>query len=179
MRFVRTEIPEVVIVEPDVFGDERGFFLESYHAEKYRNGGIDATFVQDNHSRSVAGTLRGLHLQRKRPQGKLLRVVEGEIYDVAVDVRPDSPTFGRWVGITLSAENFRQTYVPPGFAHGFCVTSAFAQVVYKCTDLYDPDEEIGIAWNDPALGIVWPVTNPLLSARDRSHRPLADVKGLL
>jgi dTDP-4-dehydrorhamnose 3,5-epimerase len=173
VRFVPTEIPEVVIVEPDVHQDPRGFFVETYHAEKYRSGGIAGPFLQDNHSRSVRGTLRGLHLQLKRPQGKLIRVIEGEIYDVAVDVRRNSPTFGSWVGVTLSASNFRQCYVPPGFAHGFCVVSEDAQVEYKCTDLYDPASEIGIAWNDPAIGIIWPVAEPLLSERDRRHPPLA------
>jgi dTDP-4-dehydrorhamnose 3,5-epimerase len=179
MRFVPTEIPEVIVVEPDVHKDPRGFFLETYHVEKYRNGGIARPFVQDNHSRSVVGTLRGLHLQRRRPQGKLVRVIEGEIFDVAVDVRPDSPMFGRWVGVTLTAENFKQVYVPPGFAHGFCVLSPFAQVEYKCTDLYDPSDEIGVSWNDPALNIAWPVTDPILSARDKGHPPLADVRSIL
>ena len=179
MRVVCTDLSDVLIIEPDVFQDPRGFFLETYHIEKYRKHGIDATFVQDNHSRSVAGTLRGLHLQRTRPQGKLVRAIEGEIFDVAVDVRPDSPTFGRWVGVTLTAENFRQCYVPPGFAHGFCVLSPFAQVEYKCTDLYDPADEIGVAWDDPALAITWPIAEPILSARDRAHRPLAEVKELL
>lgn len=179
MRFVRTELPDVIIIEPDVHKDPRGFFLETYHAEKYREGGITPPFVQDNHSRSVRDTLRGLHLQRTRPQGKLVRVIEGEIYDVAVDVRPGSPTFGRWVAVTLSAENFKQVYVPPGFAHGFCVLSEAAQVEYKCTDLYNPSDEVGIAWNDAALGIAWPITAPILSARDQNHRPLVEVKHLL
>lgn len=173
MRFVPTEIPEVVVVEPDVLQDPRGFFVETYHAEKYRAGGITGPFLQDNHSKSVRGTLRGLHLQLKRPQGKLIRVIEGEIYDVAVDVRRHSPSFGSWVGVTLSAANFRQCYVPPGFAHGFCVMSEDAQVEYKCTDLYDPASEIGIAWNDPAIGIIWPVVEPLLSERDRRHPHLS------
>jgi dTDP-4-dehydrorhamnose 3,5-epimerase len=179
MRVVCTDLADVLIVEPDVFQDSRGFFLETYHAEKYGKAGLDVTFVQDNHSRSVAGTLRGLHLQRTRPQGKLVRAIEGEIYDVAVDVRPDSPTFGRWVGVTLTAENFRQCYIPPGFAHGFCVLSEYAQVEYKCTDFYNPADEIGIAWDDPAIGISWPITAPILSARDQAHRPLAEAKALL
>ena len=166
--------PTVVVIEPDVYRDVRGFFLETYHVEKYRSGGVGGPFVQDNHSRSVGRTLRGLHLQRRRPQGTLVRVVDGEIYDVAVDVRADSPTFGRWVGVTLTADNFKQCYVPPGFAHGFCVVSAIAQVEYKCTDLYDPADEIGIAWNDPAINVTWPVTEPILSERDRRHPPLAD-----
>jgi dTDP-4-dehydrorhamnose 3,5-epimerase len=158
-----------------VYRDGRGFFLETYHADKYRAGGIEGPFVQDNQSRSVERTVRGLHLQLRRPQGKLIRVIEGEIYDVAVDVRRGSPTFGRWVAVTLSADNFRQCYVPPGFAHGFCVTSLVAQVEYKCTDLYDPASEIGIAWNDPELAIPWPVADPILSERDRRHPPLAGV----
>ena len=179
MRFVPTELPGVIVVEPDLHRDSRGYFLETYHAQKYQSGGIDGPFVQDNHSRSMAGTLRGLHLQLRRPQGKLIRAVEGEIYDVAVDVRRGSPTFGRWVGVTLSADNFKQCYVPPGFAHGFAVVSPIAQVEYKCTDLYDPADELGIAWNDPALAIPWPVARPFLSERDRRHPLLADVMDLL
>jgi len=175
VRVVPTEIPGVLIVEPDVHADGRGFFIETYHAERYREQGIDGPFVQDNQSRSVAGTLRGLHLQPRRPQGKLVRVIEGEVYDVAVDVRRGSPTFGRWVSVTLTAENFKQCYIPPGFAHGFYVVSPIAQVEYKCTDFYDPVCEIGIAWNDPGLAIAWPVREPLLSARDRQHRSLGDL----
>jgi dTDP-4-dehydrorhamnose 3,5-epimerase len=175
VRFVPTAIPDVVIIEPDVYRDPRGFFLETYHAAKYRDAGIAGPFVQDNQSRSVAGTLRGLHLQLTRPQGKLVRVIEGEIFDVAVDVRRGSPTFGQWVGVTLSAENFRQCYLPPGFAHGFAVVSQIAQVEYKCTDLYDPKGELGIAWNDPAIAIQWPVAEPFLSERDTRHPVLADV----
>jgi dTDP-4-dehydrorhamnose 3,5-epimerase len=173
VRFKSTELAEVILVEPDVHRDERGYFLEIYHEEKYRKGGIEGPFVQDSHSLSIAGTLRGLHLQTRRPQGKLVRVVEGEIFDVAVDVRRGSPNFGRWVGVTLSAQNFIQCYVPPGFAHGFCVVSPVAQVEYKCTDLYDSAGEIGIAWNDPALGISWPVERPLLSTRDQRHPTLS------
>ena len=175
MRFVPTELPGVVLVEPDIHRDGRGFFLETYHAEKYRAGGIDGPFVQDNHSRSVAGTLRGLHLQVRRPQGKLVRAIEGEIFDVAVDVRRGSPTFARWVGVTISAGNFRQCYIPPGFAHGFAVLSPVAQVEYKCTDLYDPADELGVAWNDPAIAIAWPIGQPVLSERDRNHAPLASL----
>ena len=173
MRVVPTAIPDVVVIEPDVHKDGRGFFLETYHAERYAAHGIHGPFVQDNHSRSTVGTLRGLHLQLKRPQGKLVRVIEGEIYDVAVDVRRGSPTFGRWVGMTLSAENFRQCYVPAGFAHGFCVVGETAQVIYKCTDVYDAASEIGIAWNDPAIAIPWPVREPILSPRDSAHPSLA------
>jgi dTDP-4-dehydrorhamnose 3,5-epimerase len=175
VRVVPTEIPEVVIIEPDVHVDGRGFFFEAYHADRYRAHGIPGPFLQDNHSRSTVGTLRGLHLQVRRPQGKLVRVIEGEVFDVAVDVRRGSPTFGRWVGTTLSAGNFKQCYVPPGFAHGFCVVSPVAQLEYKCTDLYDPAGEIGVAWNDPALGIAWPVSQPLLSSRDSLHPTLAEL----
>jgi dTDP-4-dehydrorhamnose 3,5-epimerase len=165
----------VLIVEPTVHADGRGFFLETYHADRYRSHGIPGPFVQDNHSKSSAGTLRGLHLQLTHPQGKLVRVIEGEIYDVAVDVRRGSPTFGRFVGVTLSDANFRQCYIPSGFAHGFCVVSPVAQVEYKCTDLYDPADEIGIAWNDPTIAIPWPIADPLLSSRDRRHPTLAEV----
>ena len=178
MRCVPATIPGVVIIEPDVHVDVRGFFLETYQADKYRAAGIRDVFVQDNHSRSTADTIRGLHLQLKRPQGKLIRVIEGEIFDVAVDVRRGSPTFGQWVGVTLSAENFRQCYIPKGFAHGFAVTSPVAQVEYKCTDIYDAASEIGIAWDDPDIGIVWPVADPVLSERDKRHPRLADVRDL-
>jgi dTDP-4-dehydrorhamnose 3,5-epimerase len=173
VRVVPADLPGVLVVEPDVKGDVRGFFLETYRADRYRAHGIAVTFVQDNHSRSVGRTLRGLHLQRRHLQGKLIRVIEGEIYDVAVDVRRGSPTFGKWVGVTLSAANFKQCYVPPGFAHGFCVTSDGAQVEYKCTELYDPASEIGIAWNDPALAIAWPIANPVLSPRDSRNPTLS------
>jgi dTDP-4-dehydrorhamnose 3,5-epimerase len=179
VRVAATEIPDVLVVEPAVHPDGRGFFLETYHAERYREHGIAGPFVQDNHSRSQAGTLRGLHLQLRRPQGKLIRVIEGEIFDVAVDVRRGSPTFGRWVGLELTAENFRQVYVPPGFAHGFCVISPTAQVEYKCTEFYDRASEIGIAWNDPAIGISWPVAQPLLSPRDARHPLLAELTDTL
>jgi dTDP-4-dehydrorhamnose 3,5-epimerase len=175
VRVVPTELPGVLVIEPDVHVDGRGFLLETYHAGRYREHGIAVPFVQDNHSRSVAGTLRGLHLQLRRPQGKLIRVIEGEIFDVAVDVRRGSPTFGRWVSVRLSAENFKQCYAPPGFAHGFCVLSPVAQVEYKCTDLYDAPNEVGVAWNDPALGIAWPVTDPVLSLRDSRHPTLAEL----
>ncbi len=172
MHAVPTDLPGVVLIDPDVHADARGFFLETFHATKYAALGIPGPFVQDNHSRSNQGTLRGLHLQLKNPQGKLIRVIQGEILDVAVDVRVGSPHFGQWVGMRLSAVSFRQCYVPPGFAHGFSVLSATAEVEYKCTALYDPTDEIGIAWNDPALGIDWAVEAPLLSGRDRKHLPL-------
>jgi len=168
-------LPEVLVVEPDVFRDDRGFFLEVWHERKFRDGGLPAAFVQDNQSFSQRGTLRGLHAQIRRPQGKLVRAVVGEIFDVAVDIRPDSPTFGRWAGETLSGDNFRQLYVPPGFAHGFCVTSESAHVQYKCTQLYDRDDEVAIAWNDPAIGIVWPVAEPRLSPRDLAAPKLAEI----
>jgi dTDP-4-dehydrorhamnose 3,5-epimerase len=172
VQFVPTELPGVLILEPKIFRDDRGFFLETYRADECGRHGIPP-FVQDNHSRSVGGTVRGLHLQTVRMQGKLIRVIEGEIYDVAVDVRRGSPTFGRWVAISLSADNFRQCYIPPGFAHGFCVVSPEAQVEYKCTDFYDPASEVGIAWNDAGLAIPWPVASPILSARDGRNLPLA------
>jgi dTDP-4-dehydrorhamnose 3,5-epimerase len=175
VRVVPTDLPGVVVIEPAVHADGRGFFLETYHAGRYQQHGIEGPFVQDNHSRSAAGTVRGLHLQLRRPQGKLIRVIEGDVYDVAVDVRRGSPTFGRWVAVTLTADNFKQCYVPPGFAHGFCVVSPIAQVEYKCTDLYDPASEIGVAWNDPALAIPWPVREPILSRRDRHHPTLAQL----
>jgi dTDP-4-dehydrorhamnose 3,5-epimerase len=178
VKFVPAGIPGVLVIEPDVHTDVRGFFLETYHAEKYRAGGIADVFVQDNHSRSGGGTLRGLHLQLHRPQGKLIRVIEGSIFDVAVDVRRGSPTFGKWVGVTLSADNFKQCYIPKGFAHGFAVTSPVAQVEYKCTDVYDASSEIGIAWNDPDLAIAWPISDPVLSERDKRHPRLADVAEL-
>jgi dTDP-4-dehydrorhamnose 3,5-epimerase len=179
VRFVPTAIPDVLIIEPDVHRDGRGFFLETYHEQKYRAGGVPGPFLQDNHSLSVGGTLRGLHLQARHPQGKLVRVVEGEIFDVAVDVRRGSPAFGQWVGHTLSAENFRQCWVPPGFAHGFCVLSERAHVEYKCTDFYDAAGEIGIVWNDPTIGIVWPIASPIVSDRDRRHPKLSELMAML
>lgn len=179
MEFIATDLPGVIVVEPRVFRDDRGFFLETYRADRYREGGIDATFVQDNHSRSARGTLRGLHAQWEHPQGKLLRVIEGEIFDVAVDIRRGSPTFGKWVGVTLSAENFRQIYVPVGFAHGFCVTSDVAQVEYKCTDIYDPEHEIRVLWSDPEIGIEWPIADPLLSPKDADGQPLSALGDVL
>jgi dTDP-4-dehydrorhamnose 3,5-epimerase len=175
MRFVETALPGVILVEPDVYKDARGFFLETFHAEKYAAAGIPAIFVQDNHSSSVRNTLRGLHMQVRKPQGKLVRVVEGEIWDVAVDVRQGSATFGQWAAEWLSAENFKQLYVPPGCAHGFCVLSGTAQVQYKCTELYDPADEIGIAYDDSDIAIAWPVTSPILSDRDKRHGRLTDL----
>jgi dTDP-4-dehydrorhamnose 3,5-epimerase len=173
VKFVPVGLAGVLVIEPDIHKDARGFFLETYHADKYHAGGVPGVFVQDNHSRSAGGTVRGLHLQPRRPQGKLIRVIEGEIFDVAVDVRLGSPGFGKWVGVTLSAGNFRQCYIPPGFAHGFAVVSDVAQVEYKCTELYDPAGELGIAWNDPEIGIAWPIRQPVLSERDKHHPPLS------
>jgi dTDP-4-dehydrorhamnose 3,5-epimerase len=179
MKFRPTALPEVVVVEPDVYRDPRGFFLETYHARKYREGGIGGAFVQDNLSRSVRGTLRGLHAQRHHPQGKLLRVVEGEIFDVAVDIRRGSPRFARWVGVRLSGENSHQCYVPPGFAHGFCVSSEQAVVEYKVTEFYDPADEITLIWNDPDLAIEWPITDPVLSVKDGAGLRLRDLMEVL
>jgi len=179
MRVFVTTLPEVILIEPEVHRDKRGFFLETYHASKYQAAGIPGIFVQDNQSRSVRGTVRGLHAQRHRPQGKLVRVLQGEIFDVAVDLRKGSPTFRRWVGEILSGENFRQLYVPPGFAHGFCVLSETADVAYKCTELYEPTDEFGVLWNDPDIGIAWPVREPILSEKDRTAPPLAELLDLL
>jgi dTDP-4-dehydrorhamnose 3,5-epimerase len=173
MRVTASELPDVLIVEPQVFSDPRGFFLETYQAQKYAAHGIVGPFVQDNHSSSVRDTLRGLHAQRCFPQGKLVRVIHGEIFDVAVDIRRGSPTFCRWIGVVLSAASFRQIYIPAGFAHGFCVLSEHAEVEYKCTDYYDPTDELRIQWNDPDIGIAWPVAQPMLSEKDRQAVPLS------
>lgn len=167
MKVTETRVQGVKIIEPKVFGDERGFFLETFQKERYQALlDTDLDFVQDNHSRSSQGVLRGLHFQTSRPQGKLVRVVRGEVFDVAVDIRPDSPTFGQWAGVYLSEENKNQFWVPPGLAHGFVVISEFADFEYKCTDYYDPQNEGCLLWNDPDLNIEWPVTEPLLSGKD-------------
>jgi dTDP-4-dehydrorhamnose 3,5-epimerase len=179
MRFEPTAIPDVIRVEPRIFRDARGFFLESYHEARFSEGGVRARFVQDNHSRSARGTLRGLHMQVTFVQGKLVRCIAGEVFDVAVDVRRSSGTFGQWVGETLSAENFRQLWVPPGFLHGFCVTSETAEIEYKCTELYHPEDELGVSWNDPDLAIRWPISTPLLSAKDSGLPRLRDVEARL
>lgn len=174
MEKIATAIPDVFMIAPKVFGDDRGFFLESYNRRAMAVLGIDFDFVQDNHSRSARGVLRGLHYQIRQAQGKLVRVVAGEIYDVAVDMRRSSPTFGKWVGMTLSAENKRMAWVPPGFAHGFYVTSDVAEVLYKATDYYAPEHERSLLWNDPAIGIDWPLAGePLLSEKDRNGQPFA------
>jgi dTDP-4-dehydrorhamnose 3,5-epimerase len=166
MNVIKCELDGPLIIEPKVFGDQRGFFIESWNRERYRQAGIPFDFVQDNFSFSCRHTLRGMHAQNPGPQGKLVSVWQGEVWDVVVDLRRQSSTFGRWVGVTLSAENKRQFWVPPGFAHGFVVTSETALFHYKCTDLYAPKDEVGFRWNDPAVGIQWPVAAPILSPRD-------------
>jgi len=179
LRTIATELEGVVVVEPQVHGDERGFFLETLHIERYRAAGIELNArgggpVQLNHSRSARGTLRGLHFQEPRPQGKLVWAVAGAVFDVAVDVRRGSPTFGRWAGIELSADNHRQMWIPPGFAHGFCVLSETADCMYACSDYYAPASEHAIAWNDPQVAIPWPVKKPILSAKDARAPRLSD-----
>lgn len=175
MKITPTQLSEVLLVEPDVFGDERGFFFESWQRKRYADFGLDVDFVQDNISFSQKGILRGLHVQNPYAQGKLVHVLQGEVYDVAVDIRKGSPSFGQWVGLYLSAENRHQLYIPPGFAHGFCVTSETALFAYKCTELYHPETELSIAWNDSDIGIQWPVSEPNLSKKDREAWLLKDV----
>ena len=183
MEIVETALPGVLLVQPKRFGDHRGFFLETFSARRYAEAGIPGpgpdgrpgAFVQDNHSRSGRGVLRGLHFQKRHPQGKLVSVARGAVYDVAVDVRPGSETFGEWVGYELSDENARQLWVPPGFAHGFCVLSETADFLYKCTDYYAPGDEGGVRWDDPAIGIEWPVESPQLSGKDAAYPALADL----
>jgi len=172
MQIIPTTIPDILIMEPKLFGDDRGFFFESFNERRWRElTGIDCRFVQHNHSRSTGGVLRGLHYQIRQPQGKLVRAVVGEVFDVAVDIRRSSPTFGRWFGAMLSAENKRQMWVPPGFAHGFCVTSDVAEFLYLTTDYYAPEHERCIRWDDPDLAIRWPLTaEPIVSAKDRDGR---------
>lgn len=177
MQKIATAIPDVFMIEPKVFGDDRGFFLESYNRRSLVSLGIVYEFVQDNHSRSARGVLRGLHYQIRQPQGKLVRVVAGEVFDVAVDLRHASPTFGQWVGMTLSSENKRMAWIPPGFAHGFYVASDYAEVLYKATDYYAPEHERSLLWNDPAIGIEWPLSSePLLSEKDRKGTHLKDAE---
>lgn len=176
---METALEGVILIEIDVFPDPRGFFLEICHAKKYADGGIAGPFVQSNFSKSVRGTLRGLHYQIKHAQGKLVSVVEGRVFDVAVDIRRGSPTFGKWFGTELSVENRRQLYIPVGFAHGFCVLSETAGMVYNCTDFYSSQDERGIIWNDPTLGIAWPVAHPLLSTKDQAYKTLAEMAGEL
>ena len=184
MELIETGLPGVLLVKPRRFGDARGFFLETFSAQRYAEAGIPSTgrggqplaFVQDNHSRSGRGVLRGLHFQKQHPQGKLVSVARGAVYDVAVDMRPGSPHFGKWVGYELSDENAHQLWVPPGFAHGFCVLSETADFLYKCTDYYAPGDEGGVRWDDPAIDIDWPVTEPQLSGKDLAYPALADLK---
>lgn len=180
MRFTKLAISGVVLIEPDVHFDERGLFMEVWRADKFAEAGITATFVQENHSRSKKGTLRGLHFQNPHPQGKLIRVTEGEIFDVAVDLRASSPTFGKWVGTLLSGKNRNQLWIPEGFAHGFLVMSDIAECIYKCTDVYHPESEHIITWNDGTIGVMWPGlnhTSPVVSHRDTSGSRLQEVTG--
>lgn len=176
MNVIETALPGVLIIEPKAFGDHRGFFLETFQVERYREAGITLPFVQDNHSRSQRGVLRGLHFQKTRPQGKLVSVSRGAVYDVAVDIDPASATYGRFVGVELNDDNHRQMWVPPGYAHGFCVLSEVADFQYKCTDFYFPADEGGLLWNDPDVGIPWPITEPQLSAKDANNPRLRDLK---
>ena len=177
MKVIKTKLPGVVIIEPKVFDDHRGFFLESYHAERYAAAGIEFSFVQDNHSRSSKGVLRGLHYQISKPQGKLVRVVRGEVLDVALDINPQSSTYGEYEAVLLSEDNYRQIWVPPGYAHGFVVLSDIADFEYKCTDFYDPSDEGGVIWNDPQVGIDWQCDNPKLSDKDLKLPTLSQLHG--
>jgi dTDP-4-dehydrorhamnose 3,5-epimerase len=174
VKVIPTELPGILIIEPRVFVDSRGFFLETFQSERYAAAGIAGPFLQDNFSRSSEGTLRGLHFQEPSAQGKLVEVLHGSVWDVAADIRRGSPTFARWMGIELSEENRRQLWIPPGFAHGFCVLSGWADVFYKCTNLYSPEAERSIRWDDPAIGIRWPIQSPRLSARDSGAPLLAE-----
>ena len=175
MKVTPSELPDVLVIETDRFSDDRGHFLETFHAPRYADAGIAGPFVQDNLSRSEAGVLRGLHLQHPRGQGKLVQAVQGSVFDVAVDVRVGSPSFGRWAGLVLSAERSNQLYIPPGFAHGFCVLGDAALFAYKCTDVYDPKSELTVRWNDPAIGIDWPIADPVVSAKDAAAPCLAEI----
>jgi dTDP-4-dehydrorhamnose 3,5-epimerase len=175
MKISSMSLPEVLLIEPNRIGDARGYFLETFHQARYAAAGLHVDFVQDNLSRSVRGILRGLHFQHPNDQGKLVYVLEGEVFDAAVDVRVGSPTFGKWTGTLLSSEDHRQLWIPPGFAHGFCVTSDTALFAYKCTALYSVADEVGVVWNDPAIGIPWPVAEPQLSAKDKVQPRLADI----
>jgi dTDP-4-dehydrorhamnose 3,5-epimerase len=179
MTFTPTPLPGVIHIELDIYRDARGHFLESFHQKKYAEAGIPGPFVQDNFSKSSKGTLRGLHAQLKHPQAKLVHVVSGQIWDVAVDIRPESPTYKKWFGVTLSAEKPAQLFIPVGFAHGFCVMSDVAEVEYKCTDLYDPANELHLLWDDPDIGIEWPIKNPTLSAKDKDGVTLRQIESKL
>jgi len=175
MNIITTSLKGVLIIEPRVFKDNRGFFMETYNQNKYQKSGINRRFVQDNLSYSVRGTLRGLHFQIKHPQAKLVQVITGEIFDVAVDIRKESPTFGKWTGVVLSDQNNRQMFIPEGFAHGFCVLSKTAHFSYKCSDFYAPDDEGGIIWSDPDIGIDWPVKDPMISEKDKHYQRLCEL----
>jgi dTDP-4-dehydrorhamnose 3,5-epimerase len=175
MNIIATSLEGVLIIEPRVFKDNRGFFLETYNQNKYQKSGINRLFVQDNLSYSIHGTLRGLHFQIKHPQAKLVQAIKGEIFDVAVDIRKDSPTFGKWTGTVLSDQNKRQMFIPEGFAHGFCVLSETAHFSYKCSDFYAPDDEGGIIWSDPDIGIKWPVKDPIISKKDKNYPRLCEL----
>jgi dTDP-4-dehydrorhamnose 3,5-epimerase len=172
MKLIPTPLPGVVLVEPRVFGDERGFFYESFNAPRFAEHGLPTEWKQDNHSRSRGGVLRGLHYQLHRPQGKLVTCVRGEVFDVAVDIRRGSPTFGHWTSVVLSGDKPQYLWIPPGFAHGFCVLSDVADFVYKCTDVYQADDDRGVLWSDPAIGIDWPIAEPALSPKDMQYLPL-------
>ena len=176
MKVVETSLPGVLIIEPKIFPDARGFFVETYNKDRYVNNGILPEFVQDNLSFSTRGVLRGLHYQNPHAQGKLVYVLQGEVWDVAVDIRRDSPQFGQWTAVTLSAENKKQFYIPPGFAHGFCVLSETALFTYKCTDLYHPECDGGVRWDDPTIAIQWPISNPILSEKDRNLPLLEELR---
>ncbi|MDA3924779.1 MAG: dTDP-4-dehydrorhamnose 3,5-epimerase [Kiritimatiellae bacterium] len=175
MQFERTSLPEVILCKPDVFRDERGYFMECFHVEKYRQGGIDCEFVQDNRSLSGRNVLRGLHFQRRKPQAKLVSCLHGKILDVAVDIRSGSPSFGSWVGKILSEENAHQMFIPVGFAHGFCVLSESAEIMYKCSGFYDASDDRGLMWNDPDVGIEWMCSSPVLSDKDKQQPLLAEL----
>lgn len=179
MKVEATRLPEVLLITPQVFGDDRGFFMETFNAARTAEDGLPELFVQDNHSRSSRGVLRGLHYQYPQWQGKLVRVINGEIFDVAVDIRTGSATFGQWVGVLLNEDNKQQLYVPPGFAHGFCVTSETADVVYKCTTSYNAEQDAGVRWDDPDIGIEWPIDNPILSDKDTQAPLLSELPELI
>lgn len=176
MKIAKTPIPDLLLIQPRVFSDERGFFLETFRRRGFEDQGIGLEFVQDNHSRSRKGVLRGLHFQKNYPQGKLIYVISGAIFDVALDIRRESPSFGRWHGAVLSDENHHQLWIPPGCAHGFCVISEQVDLVYKCTDYYHPEDEGGIIWNDPELKIKWPIANPIVSEKDSKNPTLRAIE---
>lgn len=176
MEVIKTKLDGCLIIRPKIFADERGFFLETYQEKRYQEAGINERFVQDNRSRSTQNVLRGLHFQKNKPQGKLVTVIEGEVFDVAIDLRPNSKTFGQYESVILTSDNKLQFYVPPGFAHGFCVISPTAEFQYKCTDYYDPEDESGLIWNDPDIGVEWPINDPILSSKDEKQPLLSQIK---